>query len=504
MPFESHNTWTHDAHTVQFGIDFTREGKSELANPSNNNTNGTFAFTGQYTGNALADFLTGHAYRYTETALDPFLNYRWFNLEPFVEDQIKLRPNLTLTVGLRYEYFQPEYEKNNVFGTFNPLLFNVSEAPVVNPDGTLVPNTGAPLNGIMIAGPNSPYGRALFPARTNNLAPRVGVAWDPQNDGKTAVRIGYGIFYDRWGSYSQFGDTNPPFNNTVSITNTSLSNPGGAAGTPYPPALNGVQSPWKYPQVQKWSVSVQREVGFQTSLSAAYVGTKGTHLLGPLNLNQPLPSANVANDAISPDAVRPYLGYSTITGYETRFSSTYNALQLSAIHRLQAGLTFQMSYTYSKTLTDSNGGFSNSPQDSRNLRAEKALASFDVPHILTFNYAWDVPIFRRSAGLTKAAFGGWQVSGITNIQSGFPLTVTLPFDNAGVGGGLERPNQVASSSGPKTVQQWFNTDAFALPAAGTFGNAPNGAVRGPGVINWDFGLSKQFRLREEMSLRFRA
>jgi outer membrane receptor protein involved in Fe transport len=504
MPFESHNTWIHGAHTVQFGLDFTREGKSELANPSNNNTNGTFSFTGQYTGNALADFLTGHAYRYTETALDPFLNYRWYNLEPYVEDQIKLRPNLTLTAGLRYEYYQPEYEQKNIFGSFDPALFNPASAAVVSSDGTLVSNP-APLNGIIVAGQNSPFGRALFPSRTNNIAPRIGVVWAPGTSGKTSVRAGYGIFYDRWGSYSQFGGFNPPFNSSVDIINTSLSNPVGIPGTQYPPALNAVLGPWKYPQVQKWSFSVQRDVGFQTSISAAYVGTKGSHLLGNDNLNQPFPNLAVVNGTVSPDAVRPYLGFSTITAYETRFNSSYNAFQLSAIHRLQAGLLFQVSYTYSKTLADSNGGFGSLPEDTRNLSLEKSLASYDVPNVLTFNYAYDLPFFKGSRGLTKAALAGWQVSGITTIQSGFPLTVTLPSDNEGIGAGqLERPNQVNSASGPKTVAQWFNTSAFVMPATGTFGNAPNGAVRGPGIMNWDFGVSKEFPIRELAALRFRA
>ncbi len=503
MPFESNNTWIRGLNTFRFGIAWTREGKSELANPSDNNTNGSFTFNGQYTGNALADFLTGRTYNYTETALDPFGNYRWFNLEPYFEDQMKLRRNLTLTAGLRYEYYQPEHSPTNFLGSFDPALYNPANAPIVNSDGTLVPNTGTALNGIIVAATNSPFGRYLFPPRKNNLAPRIGIAWDPTSSGKMSIRAGYGVFYDRWGSYSQFGGFNPPFNSSVNIFNTLLSNPGGTAGALYPPSLSAVLAPWKYPQVQKWSFSVQRDVGFNTTVEAAYVGTKGSHLLGAINLNQPYPNAQVANGVISPDSVRPYPGYSTITAYEPAFDSNYQALQISAIHRLQHGVEFQASYTYSKTITNASSEWG-TPQNSRDISAERGLASFDVPQVLTFNYVWDLPVFQNSKGVTKAVLGGWELSGITNIQSGFPLTVTLPTDNQGTGGGLERADVIANPNGPKTLYQWFNTAAFTTPPIATFGNEGNGVIRGPGTLNWDVAMSKVFGLRENVNLRFRG
>jgi outer membrane receptor protein involved in Fe transport len=503
MPFSSSNTWIHGPNTFRFGIAWTREGKSELANPSNNNTNGSFTFNGQYTGNALADFLTGSAYNYRETALDPFGNYRWFNLEPYFEDQVKLRRNLTLTAGVRYEYYQPEYSTANFLGSFNPALYNASNAPTVNADGTLVPNTGTALNGIIVAGQNSPFGRYLFPARKNNFAPRIGLVWDPTSSGKTSIRFGYGVFYDRWGSYSQFGGFNPPFNSSVNIFNTLLSNPGGTQGAIYPPGLSAVLAPWKYPQVQKWSASVQQDVGFDTNVEVAYVGTKGTHLLGAVNLNQPYPNEQVANGLISPDSVRPYPGYSTITAYDTAFDSNYQALQVSVKHRLQHGIEFQASYTYSKTLTNASSEWG-SPQNSRDLSAEKGLASFDVPQVLTFNYVWDLPVFQNSKGVTKAVLGGWELSGITNIQSGFPLTATLPTDNQGTGGGLERANVIGNPNGPKSLYQWFNIGAFTTPPIATFGNEGNSVIRGPGTLNWDVSMSKSFAFRENMNLRFRG
>lgn len=529
IPFQSDTTWIHGRHTIRFGAVFTPEGKSELANPSNNNTNGSYTFLGELTGNPLADFLLNYASSYSETALDPFGKYRWYNLEPYVEDEVKLRRNLTLTAALRYEFYSPDHELHNMLGGFDRNLYNSADAPTVNPDGTIVPNTGNPLNGIIVAGHNtytgassSPYGDALFPSHKHAFAPRLGLSWDPFSDGKMAIRAGYGVFYDRWGSYSQFGAFNPPFNSSVNIFGTSLDNPGGATGTIFAAGLNTALAPWKYPGVQKWSLNVQREVAPDTSFSIGYVGTKGTHLLGFYDMNQGQPNANVANGNISPDSVRPYQGYGQISGYATMFSSNYNALQASLIHRLRNGVSFQASYTYSKTLTDNpgpNGSAYTStwPQDRYNIRAEYGPADFDHTHMLSFNYSWELPFFKHANAATKAFLGGWQVSGITVFQSGAPLTVTLPNDQAGVGSYNQRPNQVgdpfqagtiaanptcAAPSQVHTMASWFNPCAFALNAVGTFGNEGSGVLRGPYFQDWDMGLAKNFALRESVGLQF--
>jgi len=521
IPFQSDNTWIKGRHTIRFGLAFTPEGKSELANPSSNNTNGTFTFTGDYTNNAMADFLLGRAYNYTETSLDPFGKYRWYNLEPYVEDQVKLGRNLVVTAGVRYQYYQPEYEKSNMFGAFSPSAYDPSKAPVVNPDGTLVPNTGDPLNGIIVAGKTSPYGRALFPSHRNAFAPRIGIAWDPFSNGKTSVRAGYGIFYDRWGSYSQFGAFNPPFNSSVNIYSTSLDNPAGTAGTTYAPGLSAALPPWKYPGVQKWSLSVQREVFRDTTASVAYVGSKGSHLLGYLDINQPQPNPLIVDWTISPDYVRPYKGWSAITAYTNIFNSNYNALQLSLIHRLKHGVSFQASYTYSKALSDNSGPNAPNPsfpQDSYNIPAEYGPSDYDRRHILTFNYTWEIPFAKNLNGVAKTILDGWQLSGITMFQSGAPGTIVLLSDNAGVGSWNERAEQVGDpfKAGPVTANpgcvapsklhtfaNWFNPCAFAIPALGTFGNSRRGALYGPGYQNWDMGIMKTFPIHEPVDLQFR-
>jgi hypothetical protein len=217
------------------------------------------------------------------------------------------------------------------------------------------------------------------------------------------------------------------------------------------------------------------------------VGTRGTHLLGNLDINQGAPNVLVAQGSISPDSVRPFQGFSSIQGYADIFNSNYNSLQASLVHRLKHGVSFQGSYTYSKVLTDNSGpnAYPSFPQDSRNIHGEYGPADFDLTHILTFNYSWDLPFFKSTHGVAKAVLDGWQISGITSFQSGQPLTVIFFGDPAGVFlFGKQRPNQVgnpfvagtvaanpgcAAPPSVHTRDNWFNPCAFAAQDPGTFG-----------------------------------
>jgi hypothetical protein len=221
------------------------------------------------------------------------------------------------------------------------------------------------------------------------------------------------------------------------------------------------------------------------------------------DINQPFPNVLVAQGLLSADAVRPFPGFSSIAIRTTDRNSSYHSGQFSVIRPLQHGLAFQASYTISKTLTDSNSAWGG-PQNSRDLRAEKGLASFDSSQVLTFNYLWEVPFFDKKTGAAKAVLDGWQISGITNFQKGFPTTVYVPFDNAGVGSCCPRANLIGNPSGPKTLTEWFNTAAFAVPPLTAFGNAGNGIIRGPGTNYWDFAVYKKLYQRESFHAQWRA
>ena len=230
----------------------------------------------------------------------------------------------------------------------------------------------------------------------------------------------------------------------------------------------------------------------------------------------------MAEGSISPDSVRPFRGFSSIQGYADIFNSNYHSLQASLVHRLKHGVAFQASYTYSKVLTDNSGpnAYPSFPQNSYNIHGEYGPADFDLTHILTFNYSWDLPFFKSAHGVAKTVLDGWQVSGITSFQSGQPLTVIFFSDPAGVFlFGKERPNQVgnpfvagavaanpgcAAPSSVHTRDNWFNPCAFVAQDPGTFGNEHRGALRGPHLQNWDLSLMKNFALHEGVGLQFRA
>jgi Carboxypeptidase regulatory-like domain len=476
-------------------------------------TQGNFTFNGSFTGNAIADFLLGLPNSYSELDIQRTGRYRYHQIEAFFQDDWKVSPRLTVNWGVRWFAIPHIFERDNAVTTFVPERWSASRAPIVNPDGTIVPGSGDILgNGIVQAGNGIPKG--MVKNYWNAFAPRFGFAWNPWGDGKTVIRGGYGIGYYRVEGNDIYDFVNnPPFAKTANITNPPLNNPGGgAAAPPTPVSLFSYDFQYKVPTAQTYSLGIQHELFKDTGLEIAYVGSRGTHLDHARNINQPLrfggfdfnPLLN--GNTISVDSLRPYRGWSTIRQSENTGSSTYHSLQVNFDKRFAAGFKFQLAYTFSRAVGDvfdSNGRSVNAlPQDSYNMKAERGLLGFDRPHNLSINYIYELPFFKGRHGAVGRILGGWEISGITTVSSG---PASSPGIDTGSNGLATRPNLVGNQiEGPRTVEKWFNTAAFAAPAPGFFGNAGRNIIREPGTHKWDMSFFKNNRISESVNLQFRA
>lgn len=552
-------SWIKGNHSLRFGLTAQWMRKTENAvNP----TNGSFSFTTLGGNPAFANFLLGEASSFLQSARDIVPDLHFTNFEWYAQDDWKLRPNLTLNLGVRYSFLPTPRDVNQLLDNFDPTLFSAAAAPAINPaSGSFVAGQAAIpanyANGIIVGQngcaaaqalfPNSPFsptcspfGDRVNPNYKKNFAPRIGFAWDPFKTGKTSVRGGYGIYFDRTlnGIWEQNSFVLPPIVQSVSIVNTAsttspnanlFDNPGaGATATRLGPlTLHATGSPaFQVPYSQNWNLSVQRQVLTNTVVEVAYVGSKGTHLLGEIDSNQvPLAVRTApANATTWANAIRPFLGYGPITSIVNGFDSNYHSLQVSGTRRVSRGLTFGVAYTWSRTLTDSPTDRSTAPYDTYNFHLDYGPASFSRNQIFVANYVYDLPFYQSQQGFVGRVLGGWELSGITVFESGVPLTITQSFDpfnsnRFGViagqtfpdGIGIDpsavspRPDLVSSQgvNGPKTAQQWFNKSAWAV-AIGHFGSSGRGVVYGPGFNNWDLAAIKNTRISERFSTQFRA
>lgn len=534
---------THGSHTIRTGMNFQYMKKTENAvNP----TNGSFLFQNKYGNPAFANFLLGNATSFSQASRDIIPSLHFPNIEAYVQDDWKIVRNFTVNLGLRYAYFAPPEDNNQILDNFSPQAFNPANAPVIDPVSgnfaagqTVSPQTYS--NGIIIAqnacnpnlyfkppvapfGPTcSPYDLRVNPTY-NTFAPRLGFAWDIFGDGKTALRGGFGVYYDRTlnGIEEQNSFANPPFVGTVSTaepTNPADIFDSPTSGTATPPtgpaSLHATGTPqFQVPYLDQWSLSVQREVVPNTRVEVAYVGNRANHLLGRVDLNQVPLNVRLANPTVEANALRPYLGYNVIDNIAPLFRSNYNSLQISANRQVGSGLNFGVAYTWSKTLTNNPTDRSTAPYDTYNFGAEYGPASFSRSQILVINYVYDLPFYRSQEGPVGHVLGGWEVSGISVFEKGLPTTITQsndPFDAFPGGIGIDpspvspRPDMVAgaSCSGPGTVAQFINTSAF-MDAVGHFGNASRGVCTGPGLNNWDIAALKNIKFTERFNMQFRA
>ncbi len=462
---------------------------------------GQLGFTNfAYSRNALADLLLGLPSFTAGGSGDNDQNQRTLATNLFVQDNWRVQRNLTLTLGLRYEYNQPAYDAFD-----NAAIYDGASQQIVQLGTNGVPRGG-------------------YEPDKNNFAPRIGLAWSPGSSAKTVVRTGYGIHYNASSLATGLGIYfNPPFFNFELFLPSQqniiqIHDPwptGGAA--PVPPSATTFDPNLKTSYAQQWNFSLQREVSPGLIVSAAYNGTRGVSLLGARDINQPMPSP------IQPN-LRPLPQFADINQIESASDSTYHALQLQVRTNLSSGLTGLFGYTWSRSIDNASSFFTsagdaNFPQDSHNPKAERARSSFDTPHRFVGSFVYDLPFGKGqrwgqgSTGIGSVLISGWKLNSIVTLQSGQPYSVMLPgeFDNSNTGrsifgfGAGDRPNVVRNPNlANPDPSQWIDPTAFALPVYGTFGDAGRNIVQGPPIHNVDVSAVKETSLGESVTLQLRA
>ncbi len=522
------------AHSARVGATYNYYQKTENAAAANA---GTFTFNPASTPagtstfeQSFANFLLGNVATFTQASQDVTPDIRAQQWEVYAQDDWKIKPNLTINYGVRYSNFRQPTDKRGELSNFDPALYSPANAPALTSAGLLATaNSNTYLNGIIVGAQNSPYGHKISTQDNTDFAPRFGFAWDPFKTGKTAVRGGYGIFFDPtlYGTFEQNIFQNPPFVNSANIAATTLGNPAGGTATVAnsPKYIRATPVQFNTPYTQQWSFEIQRQFGSTATLNVAYVGTKGTHLLGIVDINSVQPGLayssglvpattnfTSANETLL-NLLRPYQGYNSIGAIEPWFNSNYHSLQVSGQKRLSSDSLVAFSYTYSKNLTDAQTDRSSAPQNAYNFHeGEYGPGQYDRTHVFNLNFVYVVPFYREQKGLTGKLLGGWQISGIANYYTGLPYTVTTSgTDPSGLGiigssPASLRPDMVCNPNqgAPQTRYQWFNTSCFANVPAGVHrpGNAGRGVVRGPGYEGWNLSASRNLRFGVDGRYRF--
>jgi len=516
--------WTKGRHQLSIGAEFGY-GIGDINN--NYYGNGRFAFTDAagFTGNAIADFLIGK-FSLLEQGTGEFKGTRFRIFNTFIADSMKLSRRLTVDLGIRWEPFFPYYDTLGKLSVWKPG--QKSTRYVNAPTNVVYPgDAGVPPGG--------------YDTSWLDFAPRAGFAYDITGDGKTSLRGGFGIFYDRSNTISTNSPCDQgPFGTRIQYygnASNSLGNPWGgyAGGNPLPiTGFNAVGTdtlnppsnvPFTLPYIpfsyasdmrpaytQAWNLTLEREVIKNTIARVSYAGSKGTALVSLRDINAPLADAKATT--ATTDTRRPmYPNFGLVTLVEGVGNSNYNALQLTAERRFAQGFSILSNYTFSKAI-DNNVGSANkatginvtNPLDQK---YDRGLADFDRTHVFNFSSVWAIPgTYGNTA--TNLLLGGWNLTTIVALYSGNVFTVGSGVDNARTGQGSQRADVVGdpyslgdNRSRGDMILQYYNKAAWTQNALGTYGLQGRNWYRGPGRANVDLGIYKKFKIRERITSEFR-
>ncbi len=528
-------SWVRGKHELKFGGGYQHQQINVLQGIA---TNGFFVFVPFPVTDAFASFLTGQPVVFLQGIGDFSRGIRGNSANVYVQDTYKVTSRFTINAGLRYELPEPYTEIHNRMTLFEP-----------GKKSQVLPNAPA---GLLYPGdPGVPAG--LIPTDKKAFAPRVGIAWDPKGEGKLLVTAAYGIFYEPYytgqGGPLQSPISAPPYLGTPQVSLPDFADPFNgnppAVGTFSTPLTNLTLAPsLTLPYTQDWDLNLQQSFGANWLFEIGYVGTKGTRLPRFIEANPAVfvpgtsggqPISNSSNA----DQRRLYSGCTLADSPGScQFSSTgeiagiansaYNAMEASMHKRFSHGLSFLLSYTWSKTIDDVSSfnitGSASKPvagendlaQDPFNLAAERGLSLFDARNRFVASYEWALPFWNQPQNWYQRALGGWQLNGIATLMSGTPFTVFDSNDVAAEGSAPEitgfsaqRPNLVGNPNhGPRTVGAWLNTSAYQrldLTAnAGQFGTEGRNVNTGPAFADWDFAALKNFKVTESKQFQFRA
>ena len=480
--FSDDLSFTRGRHSVRIGGDhrFYRLATSRPQSPY-----------GFYQFNGLTNFLRNIPASVELTLPDSELDRNWRQsmTVAYVQDDIRLTPQLTLNLGVRYERVSVPEEANGLSSNFrNPLT---DAAPTVGP---------------IYSNPSN-----------RNFAPRVGVAWDPFGDGKTGVRAGFGVFFDPlWTDfYANPGNRLEPFYVLGSVRNPTFPDAGQVVGSPL--FVLGRQdvlvSDPENPYFRQFNASLQRELWRSGVVTVSYSGSRGRHLVRFVDGNQAIPQILPDGRKFFPADSAPRNPNLTGVRYKvTDGESSYNALQTSFTQRATHGFQLQLNYVYSKSVDDGSvtvtqGGDNDLPQDPDDRLAERGLSNYDMRHYFVAHWIWDVPALPGPAVLGR----GWQLNAVTTLASGNPFSVVVGFDRANArfqaGTSPQRPDLVPGASDNPILggpDRYFDPAAFALPEAGFYGNLGRNTLIGPGLATTDLSLNKRFDVGSDAKVQLRV